>query len=69
MITILRGRKLSLQGTEDGLQSQAVIYAEVAVALRDQIYHFNTGKNCNSRSASRAGTALGNVSSTESARS
>lgn len=41
MITILRGRKLSLQGTED------VIYAEVAVALRDLIPHFNTGKNCN----------------------
>jgi hypothetical protein len=41
MITIFRGRKLSLQGTED------VIYAEVAVALRDQIHHFNTGKNCN----------------------
>ena len=41
MITIFRGRKLSLQGTED------VIYAEVAVALRDQIHHFNTGKSCN----------------------
>ncbi len=41
MITIFRGCKLSLQGTED------FIYAEVAVALRDQIHHFNTGKNCN----------------------
>jgi hypothetical protein len=41
MITIFRGRKLSLQGAEE------VIYAEVAVALRDQIHHFNTGKSCN----------------------
>ncbi len=41
MITIFRGRKLSLHGTEE------VIYAEVAVALRDQIHHFNTGKSCN----------------------
>jgi hypothetical protein len=41
MITIFRGRKLSLQGTEE------VIYAEVAVALRDQIHYFNTGKSCN----------------------
>ena len=41
MITIFRGRKLSLRGTED------VIYAEVAVALRDQIHYFNTGKSCN----------------------
>jgi hypothetical protein len=30
-----------LQGAEE------VIYAEVAVALRDQIHHFNTGKSCN----------------------
>ena len=41
MITIFRGRKLSLRGAED------VIYAEVAVALRDQIHYFNTGKSCN----------------------
>jgi hypothetical protein len=41
LITIFRGRKLSLQGAEE------VIYAEVAVALRDQIHHFNTGKSCN----------------------
>jgi len=41
MITIFRGRKLSLHGAEE------VIYAEVAVALRDQIRHFNTGKSCN----------------------
>lgn len=41
MITIFRGRKLSLHGAEE------VIYAEVAVALRDQIHHFNTGKSCN----------------------
>ena len=41
MITIFRGRKLSLHGSEE------VIYAEVAVALRDQIHHFNTGKSCN----------------------
>jgi hypothetical protein len=41
MITIFRGRKLSLQGAEE------IIYAEVAVALRDQIHHFNTGKSCN----------------------
>ena len=41
MITIFHGRKLSLHGTEE------VIYAEVAVALRDQIHHFNTGKSCN----------------------
>jgi len=41
LITIFRGRKLSLHGTEE------VIYAEVAVALRDQIHHFNTGKSCN----------------------
>ena len=41
MTTIFRGRKLSLQGAEE------VIYAEVAVALRDQIHHFNTGKSCN----------------------
>jgi hypothetical protein len=41
MITIFRGRKLSLLGAEE------VIYAEVAVALRDQIHHFNTGKSCN----------------------
>ena len=40
MITIFHGRELSLHGTED------LIYAEVAVALRDQIYHFNTGKSC-----------------------
>jgi hypothetical protein len=41
MITIFHGRKLALHGTEE------VIYAEVAVALRDQIHHFNTGKSCN----------------------
>ena len=41
MITIFCGRKLSLDGSED------VIYAQVAVALRDQIHHFNTGRNCN----------------------
>ena len=41
MITIFRGRKLALDGTED------VIYAQVAVALRDQIHHFNTGRTCN----------------------
>ncbi len=41
MITIFHGRKLSLHGTEE------VIYAEVAIALRDQIHHFNTGKSCN----------------------
>jgi hypothetical protein len=41
MITIFHGRKLSLDGSKD------VIYAQVAVALRDQIHHFNTGRNCN----------------------
>ena len=41
MITIFHGRKLSLDGTED------LIYAQVAVALRDQIHHFNTGRSCN----------------------
>jgi hypothetical protein len=41
LITIFRGRKLSLHGAEE------VVYAEVSVALRDQIHHFNTGKSCN----------------------
>jgi len=37
MITIFQGRKLSLGGTED----------EVAVALRDKLHLFNTGKSLN----------------------
>jgi hypothetical protein len=37
MITIFQGRKLSLDGGEQA------IYAEVAVALRDQIQHFRAG--------------------------
>jgi hypothetical protein len=41
MITIFHGRTLSFGGSED------VVYAQVAVALRDQIHHFNTGRNCN----------------------
>lgn len=41
MITIFRGRKLSLDGTKDE------IYAQVAVALRDQIHLFHNGKNLN----------------------
>ena len=41
MITIFRGRKLSLEGAAE------VIHAEMAVAQRDQIHHVNTGKSCN----------------------
>lgn len=41
MITIFKGRKLSLDGTKDE------IYAQVAVALRDQIHLFHNGKNLN----------------------
>jgi hypothetical protein len=41
MITIFHGRELSSGGSED------LVYAQVAVALRDQIHHFNTGRTCN----------------------
>ena len=41
MITIFKGRKLSLDGTKDET------YATIAVALRDMLHEFNTGKNLN----------------------
>ena len=41
MITIFQGRKISLDGTEDQ------IYANIAVAMRDMLHEFNTGKNLN----------------------
>jgi hypothetical protein len=41
MITIFNGRQISLDGTEDQ------IYAQVSVALRDEIHYFNTGKSLN----------------------
>jgi len=41
VITIFQGRKISLDGTEDQ------VYANVAVAMRDVLHEFNTGKNLN----------------------